>query len=195
MTRVVMALFIVAAVVVVGASGCSDDDRRNTDSFGGDSDTDTDSDSDGDGPTGPIPQDCSDCVGVGTTMENMLCAFDICDESGAGDSLTPGAGSRWELAQQPSVAMRDTAVFGIVINGGANGARIRVSIGGVHEASVNSGTIAKGDTLMAEGASFELADAATTVGARVLGYALEADTSGRATILFNGWGFGLFAAS
>jgi hypothetical protein len=77
-----MAFWLMATVAVVGWLwvGCSDD-RRDMD-VGGDLDVDTDTDGDTDtGPTGPIPQDCDDCVGVGYTLENMLCAFDICDEN------------------------------------------------------------------------------------------------------------------
>lgn len=137
---------------------------------------------------------CTNDTGSTVSPGNIV-AFDICDEGGDGYSITPGSGSRWEMAKQPTVAMRDTAVFALVLNGGRDKEKIRVTIAGVHEASVNSGSIAKGDTLMAEGGSFELADAATTVGARVLGYSLEADTSGRARVIFNGWGFGLYAAT
>jgi hypothetical protein len=71
---VLMAL--VAAVLAV-VSSCSDD-RRGMDVG---ADIDADGDSDSDGPTGPIPQDCSDCSGVGYTLENLACAFDICDEN------------------------------------------------------------------------------------------------------------------
>ena len=49
-------------------------------------DTDTDTDTDGNTdtdtstePTEPIPTDCSGCVSTGPALENMLCAFDICD--------------------------------------------------------------------------------------------------------------------
>jgi len=75
-----IALLLLGTVVCAGVlgSGC-DDDRRNV-LPGGDGDTDIDGDTDtDDGPSGPIPQDCSECVGVGTTMENFLCAFDLCD--------------------------------------------------------------------------------------------------------------------
>lgn len=44
----------------------------------GDSDSDTDSDSDGDGEL--ILPDCSACPAVGTDMENLRCAIDLCDE-------------------------------------------------------------------------------------------------------------------
>jgi len=73
-------MLAVFAVVAAGVVGCGDD-RRDVDVGGGDLDSDSDSDSDGDGPTGPIPQDCSDCIGVGYAMENLLCAFDICDDN------------------------------------------------------------------------------------------------------------------
>jgi hypothetical protein len=75
--RFAIALLALVALAVVTASSCSDD-RRDTTVYGGDSDSDTDTD---EGPTGPIPQDCSDCVGVGYDLENMACAFDICDEN------------------------------------------------------------------------------------------------------------------
>ncbi len=66
-----------------GGDGDSDIDG------GGDAgaDTDTDSDADADGGTdtgsdadaGVIDMDCSGCPDVGGTLENMVCAFDICD--------------------------------------------------------------------------------------------------------------------
>ena len=91
---------LAAAIVAAGGIGCSatnDDDRNagpdtdtdidtDTDS---DTDTDTDSDSDSDtdadaGPTGDggvIDMDCSACPAVGPTLQNMLCAVDICDDA------------------------------------------------------------------------------------------------------------------
>ncbi|MCK9459454.1 MAG: choice-of-anchor L domain-containing protein [Proteobacteria bacterium] len=44
-----------------------------------DSDTDTDTDADGD--AGVIEMDCSTCTGVGPSLENMICAFDMCDDA------------------------------------------------------------------------------------------------------------------
>jgi len=51
----------------------------------GDADSDADSDADGDSDAGPvgdggvITMDCTECPSVGATVENMLCAADICD--------------------------------------------------------------------------------------------------------------------
>ena len=74
-----------AAGVNGGPDGDADTDT-DTDSdtdtdVDSDSDNDTDSDSDGDGglDVEPIPMDCSDCPAVGGTLENMLCAIDLCD--------------------------------------------------------------------------------------------------------------------
>jgi hypothetical protein len=92
-------------------SGC-DDTRRGVDPYGGDTDTDSDSDSDADGPTGPIPQDCTECSGVGTAMENMLCAFDICDENlvESAEILTP-------TGADPTGTMEGVNQFGATTNG------------------------------------------------------------------------------
>ncbi len=78
-----MRFFLIFLFVLSGTSfGSCDDDVRDRDL---ESDADADSDSDGDsdsdtdtGPSGPIEQDCSDCPAVGITMDNMLCAIDIC---------------------------------------------------------------------------------------------------------------------
>jgi hypothetical protein len=48
-----------------------------------DSDSDSDSDADG-GPSGDggvVEMDCSTCPSVGASLQNMACAFDICDEA------------------------------------------------------------------------------------------------------------------
>jgi hypothetical protein len=54
-------------------AGCDNADR--------DIDVDTDGDDDDGtgGQTGPIPTECDGCVSTGSGLENMLCAFDICD--------------------------------------------------------------------------------------------------------------------
>ena len=44
-----------------------------------DTDTDTDSDSDAGADASVIEMDCSECPGVGPTLNNMICAFDMCD--------------------------------------------------------------------------------------------------------------------
>jgi hypothetical protein len=44
-----------------------------------DTDADSDSDTDADGDAGVIEMDCSDCPAVGSTLDNMLCAIDMCD--------------------------------------------------------------------------------------------------------------------
>ena len=49
-----------------------------------DSDTDTDGDSDADG--GPIVMDCSSCPAVGPSLDNMVCAIDLCDTDVVFDS-------------------------------------------------------------------------------------------------------------
>ncbi|MCP4675449.1 MAG: hypothetical protein GY854_08080, partial [Deltaproteobacteria bacterium] len=46
-----------------------------------DSDTDTDTDSDTDTAPKPIEMNCSQCESIGNSLENMLCALDICDDS------------------------------------------------------------------------------------------------------------------
>jgi hypothetical protein len=80
MTRARVLIFA-ALGSILGLAACRAAER--SDDPGGDSDADGDSDSDGDADSdadaGPIPMDCSDCPAVGSTLEHMLCAFDICD--------------------------------------------------------------------------------------------------------------------
>jgi hypothetical protein len=45
-----------------------------------DTDADSDSDTDADGGVETIEMDCSDCPSVGNTLENLVCAIDLCDE-------------------------------------------------------------------------------------------------------------------
>ena len=44
-----------------------------------DSDTDIDGDSDSDADGGPIEMDCSNCPAEGPSLDNMVCAVDLCD--------------------------------------------------------------------------------------------------------------------
>lgn len=84
---------LVVALAAVGAVGCdrltlvafpADDGAPDTDV---DTDTDTDVDTDADTDTDTetdtedeiISMDCSSCVEVGSSLDNMLCAIDICD--------------------------------------------------------------------------------------------------------------------
>jgi hypothetical protein len=83
------ALFsIVGGVACEGAgrAGAASDGDADTDSdTDADSDTDTDSDTDADTDTDgdtdgdEILPDCSDCPAVGTELENLRCAIDLCD--------------------------------------------------------------------------------------------------------------------
>jgi hypothetical protein len=61
-----------ALAIALLFGGCGNDGR--------DIDIATDGDDDDTNEqTGPIPTDCSGCVSTGNSLENMLCAFDICD--------------------------------------------------------------------------------------------------------------------
>jgi hypothetical protein len=81
-TAVLAALLAPALLPACQSSSSSGGGEKDT---GGDSDTDTDtdvdsdtdSDTDSDGDTDDT-QDCSDCEGVGATLDAMLCALDIC---------------------------------------------------------------------------------------------------------------------
>ncbi|HUT76349.1 MAG TPA: choice-of-anchor L domain-containing protein [Polyangia bacterium] len=73
-----------------GAEAADDDDGAATDAdtdadSDADSDADADTDTDSDTDTGQdpavIPMDCTNCSGVGSTLEEMVCAFDLCDEN------------------------------------------------------------------------------------------------------------------
>ena len=74
-----------SAVSEVPSNGDADSDTDTDADTDADSDTDTDTDSDtdvdsdADGDGGVIVMDCSDCPAVGGTLDNMLCAFDLCD--------------------------------------------------------------------------------------------------------------------
>jgi hypothetical protein len=107
-----IALLLLGALVACGLAiaGC-DDDRRDVTPGGGDTDMDGDGDTDT-GPTGPIPQDCSECVGVGTEMENRLCAFDICDSN-----LVLGAEYTSPTASPTETTYAAVEHFGDVTNG------------------------------------------------------------------------------
>jgi len=82
----------VAACEAAGGGSASDADTdadgdADTDADGdADTDADGDADSDADGDAGPsgdggvVEMDCSDCEGVGSALEHMVCAFDLCDE-------------------------------------------------------------------------------------------------------------------
>lgn len=88
-------VFLVLLAVVTISMGCSpsehggngdtDSDTDSDTDTDTDTDTDSDSDSDGDADAGPagdggvIDMDCSACPSVGPTLQNMLCAFDMCD--------------------------------------------------------------------------------------------------------------------
>jgi hypothetical protein len=94
----VVAVLAIAAVPSLLSLGCegvreadtgpdadtdTDTDADTDTDVDSDSDTDTDSDSDSDsgvsGDGGVIEMDCSECPAVGSTLENMICAFDLCD--------------------------------------------------------------------------------------------------------------------
>jgi hypothetical protein len=62
------------------ASGDGDSDSDSDSDSDTDVDTDSDSDSDPVGDGGVIEMDCSNCVGVGSNLENMVCAIDLCDD-------------------------------------------------------------------------------------------------------------------
>ncbi len=81
---------ILAALAAAGACSAvneSDDDGAADADTDTDVDTDADADADGDTDTGTgteveaIPMDCSNCPGAGSTLQNMVCAVDLCDES------------------------------------------------------------------------------------------------------------------
>jgi len=100
MTRIelgigLLGMLALAAMACTAADGGADEeqdtDSIDTDSTvdaGGDSDSDADTDADSDGDSdsdsdadaGIIEMDCSGCPAVGGTMQNMICALDICDE-------------------------------------------------------------------------------------------------------------------
>ncbi len=68
-----------------GADGDADTDTDTDVDTDTDADTDSDSDSDTDADAGPagdggvVEMDCSSCPAVGGTLDNMLCAIDMCD--------------------------------------------------------------------------------------------------------------------
>jgi len=75
-------IFIAASLAAgLGLAACGNTDERR----GGSVDGDADADSDADGGVIP-PMDCSECPAVGPTLDNMLCAFDICDPDVVEDS-------------------------------------------------------------------------------------------------------------
>jgi hypothetical protein len=67
-----------------GTTACDADTRGANTDGGADTDTDTDTDGDTDGDTdlfddgGVFEMDCSDCPAVGGTLNNLLCAIDLC---------------------------------------------------------------------------------------------------------------------
>jgi len=67
------AIACLVASLAAGFAACGSEDER-----GDSTDGDTDTDSDGGVLT---PMDCSECPGIGGTLGDMLCAFDICDTS------------------------------------------------------------------------------------------------------------------
>jgi len=74
-----------------GGSGDVDTDVDGDTDTDADSDTDADADSDwnldgggdadSDGDGGPILPDCKNCAAVGSSLENMRCAVDLCDDA------------------------------------------------------------------------------------------------------------------
>ncbi len=79
-------LAVVSLLIVVPVMGCDlvqmlavpGPDDTDIDA-GADSDSDTDSDGDSDVDGGPIEMDCSNCSAVGPSLDNMVCAVDLCD--------------------------------------------------------------------------------------------------------------------
>jgi hypothetical protein len=83
-------LAAVLSIALLGGNACTGDPGRRDDTAlegdgGGDGATETDADRDSD--TGavcdprPILPDCSGCPAVGTSLEHMRCAIDLCDDS------------------------------------------------------------------------------------------------------------------
>ena len=82
-------LVVLPATGCHGAAGDDDDDGAadadadaDTDAdtdADADTDTDTDTDTDSNSDPGVIEMDCSNCPSVGSTLEHMACAFDLCD--------------------------------------------------------------------------------------------------------------------
>lgn len=65
-----------------GGDSDSDSDGDSDGDTDSDGDSDADSDGDGDSTGEAIELDCSNCPAVGTELQNMICAIDLCDPSG-----------------------------------------------------------------------------------------------------------------
>jgi hypothetical protein len=69
-----------AARVEDGADSDADTDSDSDSDADADSDADSDADADADSDGDSIEMDCSECPAVGPSVQNLLCAFDICDD-------------------------------------------------------------------------------------------------------------------
>jgi hypothetical protein len=70
-------------LAILATPACEDDGKVGSgdgSDGGADSDADSDVDTDSDSDSDVLVMDCSDCDAIGNTLNNMLCAFDICDE-------------------------------------------------------------------------------------------------------------------
>jgi hypothetical protein len=63
------------------ADSDSDSDSDSDTDSDGDGDTDSDSDSDTDSDSDPIVPECGSCASTGTSLDNLRCAIDLCDDS------------------------------------------------------------------------------------------------------------------
>ncbi len=136
-------VIVAAMAFLLGLAGCEaadsgggdDDDMDAGSDADADADADADSDADADVDTdtyetsdgGEIVLDCSDCNPIGEGLENMACAFELCDENLIVDmeyfSLTGADTTGTKLAQEH---------FGSVTNGLApkeNGAYATIATG------------------------------------------------------------------
>jgi hypothetical protein len=125
---------LAALALALVAAGCDNADRDIA------IDTDGDDDDGTNEQTGPIPTDCSGCVSTGAGLENMLCAFDICDPdtvldqgysspTSAATTNTYGAVTRFgDMANGLAPKLNDS--YALVASGPALGTEHSEAMGG-----------------------------------------------------------------